>query len=53
MLGDGGPRHQACVRALLEAGASTQLTDREGRAPLALARTRGYTRMVELLEAAR
>ena len=53
VLGDGGPRHQACVRALLEAGASTQLTDREGRAPLALARTRGYTRMVELLEAAR
>ncbi len=53
VLGDGGPRHQACVRTLLEAGASTQLTDREGRAPLALARTRGYTRMVELLEAAR
>ena len=52
VLGDGGPRHQACVRTLLEAGASTQLTDREGRAPLALARARGYGAMVQLLEAA-
>src|SRR5204863_1112762 len=38
VLGDGGPRHQSTVRALLDAGASTQLTDRSGRTPLQLAR---------------
>jgi ankyrin repeat protein len=44
VLGDGGPRHQATLRALLDAGASTQLADRSGRTPLALARSRGYAR---------
>ena len=52
VLGDGGPRHQATLRALLEAGASTRLTDREDRTPLELARARGYAEMVELLERA-
>jgi ankyrin repeat protein len=52
VLGDGGPRHQATLRALLDAGASTELTDREGRTPLQLARARGYTEMVALLERA-
>jgi ankyrin repeat protein len=52
VLGDGGPRHQATLQALLEAGASTRLTDREGRTPLQLARARGYTEMVALLERA-
>jgi ankyrin repeat protein len=52
VLGDGGPRHQATVKALLEAGASTRLTDREGRTPLALAQGRGYTAMVQMLKAA-
>jgi uncharacterized protein len=51
VLGSGGPRHQACVKALLDAGASTKLTDREGRTPLALARSRGYDEMVRMLEA--
>jgi uncharacterized protein len=51
VLGSGGPRHQACVKALLDAGASTKLTDREGRTPLALARSRGYDAMVRMLEA--
>jgi ankyrin repeat protein len=50
VLGDGGPRHQATLRALLEAGASTQLTDREGRTPLQLARARGFGELVRLLE---
>ena len=50
VLGDGGARHQATLRALLDAGASTTLTDREGRTPLQLARARGYTAMVTMLE---
>jgi ankyrin repeat protein len=52
VLGDGGPRHQATLKALLEAGASTRLTDREGRTPLQLARGRGYDELVKLLERA-
>jgi hypothetical protein len=52
VLGDGGPRHQATVRALLDAGASTTLADRGGRTPLALARERGYTGMVRMIEQA-
>ena len=52
VLGDGGARHQATLRALLDAGASTTLTDREGRTPLRLARARGYTAMVTMLERA-
>jgi ankyrin repeat protein len=52
VLGDGGARHQATLQALLAAGASTRLTDREGRTPLQLARARGYTEMVALLERA-
>lgn len=52
VLGDGGRRHQATLKALLDAGASTALADRSGRTPLALARQRGYAEMVRLLEAA-
>jgi hypothetical protein len=52
VLGDGGPRHQATLQALLDAGASTRLTDREGRTPLQLARARGYAEMVGMLERA-
>ena len=52
VLGDGGRRHQACVRALLDAGADTRLADRAGRTPLQLARERGYTEMVQMLERA-
>ncbi len=52
VLGDGGARHQATLQALLEAGASTQLVDRHGNTPLQLARQRGYTAMVKMLEAA-
>jgi uncharacterized protein len=52
VLGDGGPRHQATLQALLDAGANPQLTDREGRAPLQLARARGYSEMATLLERA-
>jgi ankyrin repeat protein len=50
VLGNGGPRHQATLRALVEAGANLQLTDRHGKSPLELARSYGYTEMVRLLE---
>ncbi|MCW5610113.1 MAG: ankyrin repeat domain-containing protein [Rubrivivax sp.] len=53
VLGDGGPRHQAVVRDLLAAGADRRLTDRNGRTALDLARERGYSAMVRLLEAPR
>lgn len=52
VLGDGGVRHLATLKALLRAGASTQLTDRSGATPMQLAQARGYTAMVELLRAA-
>ena len=52
VLGNGGARHQESLRALLAAGASYQLTDRQGTTPLQLARTRGYSEMVQMLEKA-
>ena len=52
VLGNGGARHQECLRALLAAGASHQLKDRQGNTPLQLARTRGYSEMVQMLERA-
>ena len=52
VLGNGGTRHQATMRALLDAGANTQLADRDGRTPLQLARSRGYAAMVQMLERA-
>ena len=52
VLGSGGPRHQATLKALIDAGANLQLADRQGNAPLQLARSRGYGEMVKLLEKA-
>jgi ankyrin repeat protein len=52
VLGDGGRRHVACLKALLDAGANPNLPDRAGQSPLALARSRGLTQMIALLEAA-
>lgn len=52
VLGDGGPRHQATLKALLDAGASHALTDRQGNTPLQLARQRDFSEMVQMLEAA-
>ena len=51
VLGNGGPRHQNVLRALLEVGANTQLSDRAGNTPLALARSHGYSEMVRMLQA--
>jgi uncharacterized protein len=53
VLGDGGARHQATLKALIDAGANLQLADREGRTPLQLAQSRGYGEMVKMLQAAR
>ena len=49
VLGQGGPRHVATLQVLVEAGANTQLADRQGQTPLGLARTRGYAPMVKIL----
>jgi ankyrin repeat protein len=46
------PRHQATLKALIDAKANLQLKDRQGATPLQLARTRGYGEMVRMLEAA-
>jgi uncharacterized protein len=53
VLGNGGPRHTATLKALIDAGASPKLADRQGRTPLELARGRGYRGMVTLLEASK
>ena len=52
VLGDGGARHTATLKALIEAGANVNLADRNGTTPLRLARMRGYTAMTEMLERA-
>lgn len=52
VLGNGGPRHQACLKALIDAGANLKLTDRSGQTPLQLARLRGFREMVAMLEKA-
>lgn len=52
VLGNGGPRHTETLRLLVEAGASTRITDRSGNTPLRLAKGRGFRDMVEILEKA-
>ena len=52
ILGDGGPRHVATARALVEAGADVTIADRQGRTPLDHARQRRYAEMTALLEKA-
>lgn len=52
VLGDGGPRHQATLQALIQAGARLDLRDRNGQTPLALARAHGYRAMAAMLEKA-
>jgi ankyrin repeat protein len=49
VLGNGGLRHQETLRALIQAGANLQLTDRKGNTPLQLASSRGYAEMVKML----
>jgi uncharacterized protein len=52
VLGDGGPRHTATLKALVDAGADVNLPDRNGNTPLSLARQRGYGEMAAILERA-
>jgi len=52
VLGDGGPRHQRTLAALVDAGADLRLSDRQGHTPLQLATARGYGPMIEKLRAA-
>lgn len=52
ILGDGGYRHQTCVRILLEGGANASKPDRNGATPLNHARKRGFTAIAALIEKA-
>jgi len=52
VLDNGGARHTATLKALVEAGANVNLADRSGATPLALARGRGYREMAAILEKA-
>jgi ankyrin repeat protein len=52
VLGDGGARHIATLKALVDAGANVNLADRGGTTPLALAKGRGYGEMAALLQKA-
>lgn len=49
VLGDGGHDHVETVKLLIDAGADKSLTDRQGTTPLEHAQSRGYTKMIELL----
>ena len=52
VLGQGGPRHVATLTALVRAGASVNLADRNRQTPLQLARQRRYQAMIAILEQA-
>ena len=52
VLGDGGQRHTATLKALVDAGANVNLADGHGDSPLQLSRARGYRNMVDILLAA-
>jgi uncharacterized protein len=50
VLGDGGKRHTATLKALVDAGANVNLADRSGDTPLTLAKKRGFSEMAKILE---
>jgi hypothetical protein len=52
VLGDGGPRHVATLKALVDAGANVNLPDRNGTTPLHLAEGNGYREMAAIISAA-
>lgn len=52
VLGDGGARHSATLKSLVDAGANVNLPDGRGSSPLKLAQAHGYQEMVGILLAA-
>jgi uncharacterized protein len=50
ILGDGGPERQELVELLLKHGAKPGMPDKWGVPPVELARERGYTEIVSILE---
>jgi ankyrin repeat protein len=52
ILGDGGPKHIATLKALVWAGADVNLPDRKGRTPYQMAQVLGHTAMMHVLESA-
>ena len=52
VLGNGGAGHTATLKALVEAGADVNIADRNRVTPLQHARSRGYSEMARVLEAA-
>lgn len=53
VLGDGSPKYEEIVTLLIEGGANVNLADGAGRTPLTLAKDKGYTNIVNILEQAR
>lgn len=52
VLGNGGKRHTNTLKALIIAGADMNIADSSGQTPLALARSAGYSNMVDILKKA-
>ena len=52
VLGDGGERYLKTLKALVDAGTDVYIADQLRQTPLSLARSRGYEKMVTILEAA-
>ena len=52
VLGNGGRNHTDTLDALVKAGASVNIADRQGVTPLGHAKSRGYGEMVRILESA-
>ena len=50
LLGGGDERHIEVVRLLIDAGADVNLPDKDGVTPLAHAKNRNYTGIIEILE---
>jgi uncharacterized protein len=52
VLGEGGARHIATVRALVAGGVDVNIPDRDGARPLTLAEQRGFDEIARILRAA-
>jgi uncharacterized protein len=52
VLGNGGKNHTDTLDALVKAGANVNLADGNGASPLSLAKGRGYSEMIAILEKA-